>query len=79
MEIEVGCYVLARLTSKKQRKGQNAQQDFVAKILEIDSDDFKMIYMSEKLVKGKKFYYWPQKEDLSWEDASSVVKVLQEP
>ena len=79
IDVEVGGYVLVRLTSRKERKGQKVQQEFIARILDIDGDEYKMTYMSEKTMKGQKFFYWPQEEDVSWEDGSSIVKVVHEP
>ena len=43
------------------------------------SNKLQLSYMVQKKIKGRSYYMWPRERDVSWEDASVVVKRLEPP
>lgn len=71
---EIGQFVRITLTSYR-----GLPKDFVARILEKEGELFKVAYMNEKQVANKSMFFWPEKEDTSWEPKSQIKAVLNSP
>ena len=71
---EIGQFVRLTLLSNR-----GVPKDFVARILEKDDELYKVTYMSEKCIQNKSMFFWPEKEDVSWEPISEIKAVLKNP
>ena len=53
------------------------KQDLIfLQVLEVDSGEVKLTYMTHL---KQNLYKWPAKEDVSWEDAENIRKILSQP
>ena len=73
-EPAVGSYVLSNRSSNS-RGRRVMEKEFVARVLDVDMDDYQLSYMCAKETKNKRYYYWPSEKDVHWLVKKSKINV----
>ena len=79
IEPKVGSYVLASLSSSSGLRRRIIEKECVARVLEIDGDDYKLSYMVEKKIKTSVITSGPVRKMCTGWKRKKLTKVLNEP